>query len=151
MVFPPGPGRSWHDIHQYQASHHPSSRLTRSSLIEWSPLEALASHLQNRARVRLGELLWAACFFLPGLLKLVQFFNRGPISFTNGGPCGAWAHLFRACALSRPHCPASHPLVGPLSLISSRPCLLLIYTGRRPAGSRLPCHSWLRCLRPQTP
>lgn len=86
-------------------------------------------------------------FFLAGLLKLVQFFNRGPISFTNGGPCGARAHLFRACALARPHCPASHPLVGPLSLISSRPCLLLIYTGRRPAGSRLPYHSWLRCLK----
>lgn len=151
MAFAPGPERGWHVIHQYQAPHHPSSRQTRSSLVEWNPLETLASHLQGWARVRLGELLWAACFSSQGCLKLVQFFNRGPISFTNGGPCGARAHLFRACALARPHCPASHPLVGPLSPISSRPCLLLIYTGRHPAGSGLPCHSWLRCLRPQTP
>lgn len=52
---------------------------------------------------------------LSGLLKLVQFFNRGPISFTNGGPRGARPHLFRACALAGPHCPASRPRVGPLS------------------------------------
>lgn len=74
----------------------------------------------SRARQALRG--WARFKGLPaaplhsGLLKLVQFFNRGPISFTNGGPRGARAHLFRACALAGPHCPASHPRGGPLSL-----------------------------------
>lgn len=52
---------------------------------------------------------------LSRLLKWVQFFNRGPISFTNGGPRGARAHLLRACTLAGPYCPAPRPHVRPLS------------------------------------
>lgn len=106
-----GPSRQ-HSIHLPHPSPNPSP--PRLAPISEAPLLSQMGRTWEQLLIpRAGQPQAAPS--LSGLLKLVQFFNRGPISFTNGGPRGARAHLFRACALAGPHCPASRPRVGPLS------------------------------------
>lgn len=127
----------------------------RSCLLpDWPRLKGTDTGSYLRAAAVAGPPGWARLSdcgrpLLPDLLKLVQFFNWGPISFTNGGPvvpghiCSGPAHWLGPIVL--PPNPS-----GPIVLIPSGCCVPLIYPGGRPAGSWPHRHSWRRCLRPGT-